>query len=192
MSKTISLLLFVSAVFFITSCAGPTANVQKNVGPDYANLPGWVSKGAGFFNGDRGKAFYGVGLSKVGDPVVRRQDSELQARAELAKTFQSKVSSLMKSYRKVIIQGEKEANEALLQQTSKLLSTAELKDSAIVDHHFDNKTGIEYTLAVLDLDAYKSTISQIEALPEEFKNKVQESAEAAFKELEKLESGGSK
>ena len=167
----------------VTLLAALGCGASQRPGPDYDSLPGWISKGSAFYAGDRGKAFYGVGSADFSDPVARRQDAEIAARAELARVFRAEVDSLLKSHRKVLKKGDAEETTALFSRATEVFTTAELSLSQVVDHHFDPETGIEYVLVALDLEGYRATLQELQGMPEAFRKQVEQSAREAFDEL---------
>ena len=176
--RTVPLALALLATLATSCSAG-----LRPAGPDYDDLPGWIGKGAAFYDGDRGKAFYAVGYSDFRDPVARRQEAGVAARAELARVWRAEVDSLLKSHRKTLKKGPAEETLALFQRATEVFTTAELNLSQIIDHHFDPETGMEYALVVLDLGAYQATIEQMGALPASFRREIEASAREAFDEL---------
>ena len=101
----------------------------------------------------------------------------------LARTFLAEVDSLLKSHRKAMQRDGKELSESYYSRATEVFTSTELRLSQIVDHHFDPATGVEYALATLNLDAYRSTIDALKELPDELKQELEASAKAAFDEL---------
>lgn len=155
--------------------------------------PEWIDKGGGFFSGDKGTAFYGVGAaSNISIPSLRRTTAEAQARADIARVFKSRISNLVKAYSRSISGGgdaanAKESMEQFAQEATKAFTSMELSGVLIVDRYYDEKERTQYALAVMDLAAFKDQVSQMRDLSEQAQEAIKANADEAFGELDLLE-----
>ncbi|MBI4553590.1 MAG: LPP20 family lipoprotein [Candidatus Latescibacteria bacterium] len=152
--------------------------------------PKWIDQGAGFFKGDKGKAFYAVGsASNVSSPSLRRNVADAQARADLARVFKTKVENLVKVYSRSISGGldNRESPEQFAQEATKVFTSMELSGAQIVNRYYDQKERTEYALAMLDVTAFKNQVEQMRELSREMQELIKENADKAFQELEQEE-----
>lgn len=152
--------------------------------------PKWINQGAGFFKGDKGKAFYGVGAaSNMSSPSLRRNVADAQARADLARVFKTKIQNLVKVYSQSIGGGieNRESPEQFAQETTKAFTSMELSGAQIVNRYYDQKERTEYSLAMLDVTAFKGQVEQMRELSREMQELIKENADKAFEELEQEE-----
>ena len=183
------LALGLTAGLALTGCKGKKDDVigpKGPVGPPEAGkLPEWVQKGSGAFQGDRGKAIYGVGaVSGVRNYALLRRATDNQSRVEVAKVLNTNVSNLAKSYARSVGNMETSQEEQLIQDVSKSYTSARLAGVEIVDHHYDVPTKTMFALAVLNLDTFKKLTEAAKELPKAVREHILKNAEDAFKELD--------
>lgn len=151
----------------------------------HANGPDWVNRGSGAFGGDKSKIFYGVGIAAgIHNPSLRRSTADSRARSEIAKTLDTYVAALNKSYQASTTGGDMKASseEQHVQETIKTYSQMELSGVQIVDHWVDND-GSEYALAQLDLETFKNNMDRMKELNAKVRDAVRANADKAFDEL---------
>jgi len=154
-----------------------------------SNRPGWVDKGTGYFSGERGKAFYGVGAAtNIMNVSLKRKTADANARASLAAIFSTKIKELVKNYVKSISKGVGEniriTEEQFAQSATKAFTEMELSGAIIIDRYFDSVEKTQYSLAVLDLSLFKDKVKEMKNLSQEVQNVIEQNAEKAFNELE--------
>jgi len=155
------------------------------------NRPGWVEKGGGFFEGDKGKAFYGLGaISGMKNVSLRRTASETQARADLARVFKTHISNLVKVYQREVSDIDKSASEALAQEATKAFTSMDLSGVQIIDRYYSPAEETQYSLAVLDIAGFTNQLKNINDLSDAIRDKIISNAEKAFTDLDSLENKG--
>ncbi len=174
-----ALALLMSAVF---GCSGS--------GP--SSVPSdkkWVEQGGGFYSGQRGKAFYGVGAATNQQNVqLRRVTAETNARTDIARTFKTKISDLIKIYNRTIQGGnnlDQQSNEAFAQQATVAFTEMDLSFATIVDSYYDANEKTFYSLACLDLEAFKKSLDGVKNLSKQYQEQIKANADSAFDELSK-------
>jgi len=171
------------AMAVLVSCGSSSPQMSNQV--LHANGPDWVNKGSGAFGGDKGKVFYGVGItSGVKNAALRRSTADSRARAEISKILDSYVSVLNKSYQASTTAGDMSASseEQHVQEALKTYSQQELSGVLIVDHWVDND-GTEYSLAQLDMASFADNMSKMKELNAKVRDAVRANADKAFDEL---------
>ena len=156
--------------------------------PTQSNLngsPDWVNKGSGAFKGEKGRVFYGVGISSgIRNAGLRRTDSDGKARADIAATMNTYVTRLTKSYAASTTAGDPNVSseEQHVSDALKTFTQMQLSGVGIVDHWIAND-GTEYALAQLDMEGFKGQMDKMKDLNAKVKEAVKANADKAFDEL---------
>ena len=170
---------------FGIGCGGGQKDLAQ-VSQNNPNRPAWVDKGAGFFKGDHGKAFYGVGASMVKNPQLRRSAADAQARADLARTFQSNIKNMVKIYAAETAAGDPDrvSQENFTSEATKAFTNMDLSGSSIVDKWYDPIEKVQYSLAILDMESFQNQVQRMKELSAAVKEAIQKNATKAFDELD--------
>jgi hypothetical protein len=176
------------AVFsFVVGCSKPmtpTTPVQD------IDAPEWVKHGSGAFEDDRGKVFYGVGSAYgIKNPPLLRQAADNRARNEVSKVFETYTSSLMRDYMASTTAGDPDvtSEEQHVEQAIKTVSANTLSGIEVVEHWQHPATGEFFSLARLDLEAFKDSLEKSQELNARVKERIKKNAERLHEELEKEE-----
>ena len=152
--------------------------------------PEWVRKGSGASGSDKGKVFYGVGAaSGIRNPSLLRTTADNRARNDLAKIFQVYTASLMKDYMGATTANKPGASseEQLVEQAMKTVSGMTLSGVEIVDHWQNPATAEFFSLARLDLSAFKDSLEKAKELDEKTKEYIRRNSDRLHEKLEKEE-----
>jgi len=176
-----------------SGCAGTQPVTAKTPIQDL-KAPEWVVKGSGAFGGERGKVFYGIGSATNMQSSLLRATSDNRARNEVAKVFQVYTSSLMKDYMASTSAGQAKvtSEEQHVEQAVKTVSAMTLSGVEIVDHWQNSATGELFSLARLDLAAFKDNLEKAKELDAKAKEYIRQNAERLHGQLaeeEKLKLG---
>ena len=168
-----------AASFALVACASaPPATTS-----DVTGGPAWTNRGGGAFDAPHGKGFYAVGIGTSKNAAMRRKQSDNRARVELAKVFNSEVTSLFKDYLSTVSDGEKENFEENSEEASQVFTDVKLAGVQIVDHWVSGD-GTEYALAYLNMDAFGETIDTVEKLSKRAAAAIKARASAAHDALD--------
>jgi hypothetical protein len=184
------LVLALALMAVVAGCGGPPKPLLPS-----DNRPGWIDKGGGFFSGDKGRAFYGVGAaSNISLPSLRRNSADAQARADLARTFKTHINDLGKIYSKSVSGGgsagdARESSEQFASQVTTALTEMDLTGSMIVDRFYDTRERTQYSLVVLDVDGFRNQIDQVRSLTQQAQAVIKANADSAFAELDAMVNG---
>ncbi|MBX2811855.1 MAG: LPP20 family lipoprotein [Myxococcales bacterium] len=151
--------------------------------------PEWVMKGSGAFGGEK-RIFYGVGAaSGIRNHALARTTAGGRARAELSKVFSTYSAYLMKDYSGSTTAGDMSASDEqqMVEQAIKTFSATTLTGVEIVDHWIHPTDGTIYALARMDVEGFEEMINRHRQLSAAVKERVKESSDAAFNELEEEE-----
>ncbi len=177
-----SMMFLLLTVLIAAGCSGSSHKIEKPT----SNRPDWIDMGSGAFPGDAGTAFYGVGLAEANThPTLssRRTAADLNARAELARSFKTKIDELLKAYERIISDGEVATVESFHQQATTAFTSLTLTGAFIVNRYYDKSEKAQYSLARMSVSDFKSQIEQMDALSEEVESVILNNAETAFGEL---------
>lgn len=174
---------------FAAGCASTKPMTAATPIQEYQS-PDWVRKGSGAFGADQGKVFYGVGsASAIQNPPLLRSTADNRARNELAKVFQIYTASLMKDYAVSTTAGTPgvSSEEQLVEQAIKTVSGMTLSGVEIVDHWQNPATGEYFSLARLDLAAFKGNLEKAKELDAKTKEYIRQNSDRLHEQLEKKE-----
>lgn len=185
MKKTTGILMVV--MLFVASCGGGKEVVKTD-----PNRPDWVDRGGGAFPGDAvaGAAFYGVGPAGSKShptPTSRRTAADLNARADLARSFKTRIVDLVKAYERVVSDEELANVENFHQQATTGFTDLVLVGAAIVDRYYDRYEETQYSLCRMNPSKFKDQLKQLNDLAEEVEKIIIDHAEEAFDELTRMQ-----
>jgi len=177
--------LLLSLIF--VGCSGPAANSPiAGVNPD--GSPKWVNRGSGAFDGEHGKAFYGVGLlTGVQNEALARQAADNRARSEIAKLFDTYIAAMMKDYQRSTTAGDFKASaeEQDIVSAQKTITEVTLRGVEIRDHWLSPQNGTLYALAVLDLEGIGKSLDSAQQLNARVRDYVRANARRAFEDMDR-------
>lgn len=172
-----------TAILALGGCGASEKDAEEPEAPKACAK--WVDKGSGFFSGDHGKAFHGVGAANgIGDVSLRRNAADMDARTNLARQISVRIEALIEAYRASTSDKAREALERHTQEVQRQLTDMSLAGVAIVDRCFNRPENTQYALAVLDAKAFREQIGQMRGLDEEAKAVIRENAEKALERLD--------
>jgi hypothetical protein len=183
------ILALAMGVFLATGCAS-TKPVTVSTPIQDLKAPVWVVKGSGAYGAEKGKVFYGVGAaSGIQNPSLLRSAADNRARNEVAKVFQVYTASLMKDYMGSTTAGKPgvSSEEQLVEQAIKTVSGMTLSGVEIADHWQHPASGELYSLARLDLAAFKDNLEKAKELDAKTKEYIRQNSDRLHEQLEKKE-----
>ena len=182
----------VGVVIAITAALGCSHNQPgpehpiHGVTPD--GKPRWVTKGSGAYDGDHGKAFYGVGIvTGIRNISLARQTADNRARGEIAKLFDVYIAAMMKDYQRSTTAGDFQASaeEQDVVSAQKTITEVTLRGVELRDHWTDPATGALYALAILDLNTINKALDDAHNLNNKVRDYVRANARRAFNDLDR-------
>lgn len=182
-------LLLIACMLLVTGCFGKKKTTKFTPIQDL-DAPEWVLKGSGAFGGEQGKVFYGVAsASGIKNPSLLRQAADNRSRNEVAKIFQFYTASLMKDYMASTTAGDHDvtSEEQHVEQAIKTVTSMTLNGVEVVDHWQHPATGELFSLARLNLEAFKDNLERMKQLDRKVKEYIKQNAERLHGELDKEE-----
>jgi len=186
MKRKIALLLLVTAsLWVLTACGGikPDTPIQ-----DMKKAPDWVVHGGGAFDTENTRTFYGVGsASGIRNMSLLRTTSENRARNDLAKVIQFYSASLMKDYMSSTLADDPNVSseEQHVEQAIKTVTSQTLSGVQITDHWQNPATMEFFSLAKIDLDAFKDNLEKVKQLDGRVKEYIKQNADRLHDDLER-------
>lgn len=188
MKKTMLLIFSLAVLFGLFACGGK--EMAKTTPIQEIEAPEWVIKGSGAFEDDKGKVFYGVGSAgSMKNNALLRTTADNRARNEIAKLFEFYTASLMKDYMASTTAGDPNVSseEQHVEQAIKTVASATLSGAEITDHWQHPATGELFSLARLDLQAFKDNLEKARELNAKTRDYIRQNADKLHEELEKEE-----
>jgi len=152
------------------------------------NRPKWVDMGSGAFTGDMkwGKAFYGVGShSNEPNVTLRRRAADRQAMVDISSVFKTRVANLTKIFQETASDLEKSKSANFASDVTSALTSMDLSGAMIIDRYYSIQEKTQYSLAILDVDAFQNEVDRINTLSDEMRDTIKKHADKAFEELDK-------
>lgn len=149
--------------------------------------PEWVLKNSGAFEDSNGKAFYGIAsASGIKNYSLQRTAADDRARNDLAKVFEFYTKSLTKDYMASTTAGDFQASseEQNVEVAIKTVTSATLTGVLIIDHWEHPGRNELFSLARLDLVAFKENLDQQKELSKAVRDAIKERADKLHEELE--------
>jgi hypothetical protein len=176
------------AILLAAGCGGPPGAGDPTMGVNPDGTPSWINRGSGAYEGQYGKAFYGVGiLAGVENPGLARQAVDNRARAEIAKIFDLYVAAMMKDYQRSTTAGDFQASaeEQDIVSAQKTITEVTLRGVEVRDHWTDPEQGTLYALAILDLNGIMKSLEDAKQLNARVRDYVRANARRAFNDLDR-------
>lgn len=149
--------------------------------------PEWVLKNSGAFEDSNGKAFYGIAsASGIKNYSLQRTAADDRARNDLAKVFEFYTKSLTKDYMASTTAGDFQTSseEQNVEVAIKTVTSATLTGVLIIDHWEHPGRNELFSLARLDLVAFKQNLDQQKELSKVVRDAIKERADKLHEELE--------
>lgn len=164
MKKYVGLVMVVAAVLF-AGCA---------------TTPGWVQKGAGAFEKEKGRVFYAQGMAtaEIKDKALRQEAADNRARADLMRVFETYSAYLMKDYAGMDGQS--------IERACKTFSKGHISGAQIVDRWIE-RDGTIHSLVKFDLATFKEVMELAKELNDTTREYIEKKADAMFDELQEEE-----
>ncbi|HUJ24929.1 MAG TPA: hypothetical protein VLW85_02850 [Myxococcales bacterium] len=159
----------VGALALSVACGG-----GKNVrATGDVTTPEWVQLGTGAFTLEAGKQMHGVGSATGPDAKTRRQNADAAAQQQMA----GGVTALAGSFTKMSEQTGDSVGNAIADICNKAATQA-----AAIRDHWVTPDGTEQALDVLDLQAFKAALQNVDG-DDKLKHEMTANAEKAFDSL---------
>ncbi|MDF1552228.1 MAG: hypothetical protein P1P84_04155 [Deferrisomatales bacterium] len=171
-------ILAVAATFALGACSSRTL-VESDLG--IKGAPDWVNEGTQVLDDHGGRRFHGVGQAPpMGDESLQIATADNRARAELAQILTSYLDVVSSDYTAASgSQGDTVAEQAVSRQIHNL-SQVNLSGARILGHWKDEKSGVVYSVAELDLKQVQTSLDAVENMNEDLKMHIRDRGQNIF------------
>lgn len=168
---------------FVAACSS-TTKVESDLG--LKGAPDWVNQGSSILNDKDGRLFHGVGsASPTGDMSLQRSVADDRARAEVARVLSSYMDVVSSDYMASAKSGEAGTAEESVSRQIKNLTKVNLTGAKIIGNWRDPKTNIIYSIAELDMNHVKTTLSGVQDMNTDLKRYIETQADNIFDRVAK-------
>ena len=173
------------AVLATVGCGKSVTTPDQQLPLDFAGAPDWVLQGCSAYWGDDGSArICGVGDAKIGRSMsVARTKATSRARAEISRTLETKVKSMVKDFQEQVTDGETEMTAEQFNSTTISLSKATLNGTAVQDS-WVSQTGQLYMLVALDVESFENSVREMDQMSDKLRTFIEARAKKSFAELD--------
>ncbi|MBV1915584.1 MAG: LPP20 family lipoprotein [Pseudomonadales bacterium] len=174
MRNQLKLFLSVSILAGLVACGG-SPTIESDLGVKGA--PDWVNEGTQSVDSDDGRYIYGVAFAPpMNDSSLQTATADNRARAELARTVSTYVSSTLSDYS---ASSGNAASTSIEQNITSATQTL-LNGSKIKGRWLDKHSGNIYSFAEMDMESLDDSIAAADKLSPEFKKFYSENSSANF------------
>jgi hypothetical protein len=187
-NRMIRLILGVTALAAVVATAGCGKDVttpDEQLPNEFAGAPNWVLQGCSAYWGDDGGArLCGVGDAKVGSNMsMARTKATSRGRAEISRTLETKVKSMIKDYQEQVTDGESEMTAEQFTTTTVLLSKSTLNGTSVMDTWYSPTRQI-YILVALDVESFSNSVKAMDEMSDKLRTFIEARAKKSFTELD--------
>ena len=187
-NRMIRLFLGAAALATVVVMAGCGKNVttpDEQLPNEFAGAPGWVLEGCGaYWDDDDGARLCGVGDAKIGRSMsIARTKATSRGRAEIGRTLETKVKSMIKDFQEQVTDGESEMTAEQFSTTTVLLSKTTLNGTSIQETWI-SQTNQLYILVALDIEAFENSVREMDEMSSQLRAFIEARARKSFTELD--------
>ena len=187
-NRMIRLFLGAAALATVVVMAGCGKNVttpDEQLPNEFAGAPGWVLEGCGaYWDDDDGARLCGVGDAKIGRSMsIARTKATSRGRAEIGRTLETKVKSMIKDFQEQVTDGESEMTAEQFSTTTVLLSKSTLNGTSIQETWI-SQTNQLYILVALDIESFENSIREMDEMSSQLRAFIEARARKSFTELD--------
>ena len=182
-SRFLSALMLTTIAVLLAGCAGKTV-VESDLGMSHA--PDWVNEGTQYLNDKDGRLFHGVGEAPpMGDVSLQKSTADNRARAEVARILGSWFEIAGHDYSAATGTGKDAVNQQSVSRDIKNLTRMNLSGARIIGRWKDEKTGIIYSLAELDMKYVKEVMATVKNMNPDLQDYLRRNADNLFDKIAK-------
>lgn len=166
-------------------CGGGVTTPDEQAPSEFAGAPEWVLSGCNaYWDGDDGARLCGVGNARfTGNMSITRQKATARARAEISRSLETKVKSMVKDFQEDVTDGGSEMTAEQFSTTTISLSKATLNGTQQIDQWLSPSDEL-WMLVALDVTAFENSVSDMTEMDERLRSYIQSRARASFEELD--------
>jgi hypothetical protein len=187
-NRMIRLFLGAAALATVVAMAGCGKDVttpDEQLPNEFAGAPAWVLEGCGaYWDDDDGARLCGVGDAKIGRSMsIARTKATSRGRAEIGRTLETKVKSMIKDFQEQVTDGESEMTAEQFSTTTVLLSKSTLNGTSIQETWI-SQTNQLYILVALDIESFENSVREMDEMSSQLRAFIEARARKSFTELD--------
>jgi ribosomal protein S20 len=174
-----------AAVVAMAGCGKKVTTPDEQLPSEFAGAPSWVLEGCTtFWDDDDGARLCGVGDAKIGRSMsIARTKATSRARAEIGRTLETKVKTMIKDFQEQVTDGESEMTAEQFSSTTVLLSKSTLNGTAIQET-WVSQTNQLYILVALDIETFENSVREMDEMSSQLRAFIEARARKSFTELD--------
>lgn len=174
-----------AALIAISGCASKEVTPDEQLPSEFAGAPEWVLQGCGaYWVDDGGARICGVGNAKIGRSMsIARTKATSRGRAEISRTLESKVKSMVKDFQEQVTDGEEEMTAEQFSSTTVLLSKTALNGTSVQQTWISPSNQI-YILIALDVEAFENSVKEMDQMSDRLRTFIESRAKKSFETLD--------
>jgi hypothetical protein len=174
-----------ATVVVMAGCGKDVTTPDEQLPNEFAGAPAWVLEGCGaYWDDDDGARLCGVGDAKIGRSMsIARTKATSRGRAEIGRTLETKVKSMIKDFQEQVTDGESEMTAEQFSTTTVLLSKTTLNGTSIQETWI-SQTNQLYILVALDIESFENYIREMDEMSCPLRAVIEARARKSFTELD--------
>jgi len=177
------LVLLLGLAVTVTACvSGPSTVAGSEKGAD--GKPKWVTEGSATLKTRSGRLFHGVGVAgEKGSLSQQTIMADNRARAELARIVSAYFEISARNY---IASGKADESQFTQRAVSRIIkdfTNLNVSDVQIADHWRDSESELVYSVAELNMQHIKESLSGMERMHKGFRHYLQAEADTIFDQI---------
>ena len=181
--SVVFLTLLSSFIVLLSACSHRTT-VESDLG--IKDAPDWVNEGNQALKDGKSRFFRGTGSApSMNDASLQQSTADNRARAELAQIFSSYMDVVANDYSAAASDTDETMNEQAVYRSIKNITQLNVSGAEIIARWRDERTGILYSLAEIDLNKVKRVTSAAKTMDATFKSFFDQHSESIFDRMER-------
>lgn len=175
-----------ATVFATAGCGKDVTTPDEQLPNEFAGAPAWVLEGCGAYweDDDDGARLCGVGDAKIGRSMsIARTKATSRGRAEIGRTLETKVKSMIKDFQEQVTDGESEMTAEQFSTTTVSLSKTTLNGTSIQETWI-SQTNQLYILVALDVESFENSVREMDEMSSQLRAFIEARARKSFTELD--------
>ena len=174
-----------AAVVAMAGCGKKVTTPDEQLPNEFAGAPSWVLEGCTtYWDDDDGARLCGVGDAKIGRSMsIARTKATSRARAEIGRTLETKVKTMIKDFQEQVTDGESEMTAEQFSSTTVLLSKSTLNGTSIQET-WVSQTNQLYILVALDIETFENSVREMNEMSSQLRAFIEARARKSFTELD--------
>ncbi len=174
-----------ATVVAMAGCGKDVTTPDEQLPNEFAGAPTWVLEGCGaYWDDDDGARLCGVGDAKIGRSMsIARTKATSRGRAEIGRTLETKVKSMIKDFQEQVTDGESEMTAEQFSSTTVLLSKSTLNGTSIQETWI-SQTNQLYILVALDIESFENSVREMDEMSSQLRAFIEARARKSFTELD--------